>query len=177
MTSVDGVAGSCPVERAAAADSKTALVVAIECVGATLDTGVEFSLKASELNTFLSGTSSGAVGVRPPYGEVYGETLIFEAFESANTGAGGFAPSRPIMDGSRWWSWGIALNRCVISRAPRTTAATAMSLVATLSSAGERGGHWKKFTSDRNGSCKEIILAYVPVQTPHREMSVPEWRP
>ena len=44
----------------------------------------------------------------------------------------GDAPRRPIIDGSRWCSCGIALNKCVMSRAPLITAAVAMSVVAIL---------------------------------------------
>ena len=45
----------------------------------------------------------------------------------------GDAPSRPMIDGSRWWSWGMALKRCVIRLAPRRTASVATSVDAILS--------------------------------------------
>lgn len=44
----------------------------------------------------------------------------------------GEAPRSPMMDGSRWCSCGIALKRCVMRRAPRWTAAVAMSVDAML---------------------------------------------
>ena len=44
----------------------------------------------------------------------------------------GDAPRRPMIDGSRWWSCGIALNKWVMSRAPLRTALVAMSVVAIL---------------------------------------------
>lgn len=44
----------------------------------------------------------------------------------------GDAPRRPMMHGSRWWSWGMALKRWVISRAPLTTAAVLISVDAIL---------------------------------------------
>lgn len=44
----------------------------------------------------------------------------------------GEAPRRPMIEGSRWWSCGIALKRCVMRRAPLTTAEVAMSVDAIL---------------------------------------------
>lgn len=44
----------------------------------------------------------------------------------------GEAPNRPMIEGSRWCNWGMALNRCVIKRAPFLTASVAISEVATL---------------------------------------------
>lgn len=44
----------------------------------------------------------------------------------------GDAPSRPMMHGSRWCSCGIALKRCVISRAPAAHAKEAVAVGAML---------------------------------------------
>jgi hypothetical protein len=55
-----------------------------------------------------------------------------EVAELVYAGEDSKAPKRPMMEGSRWWSCGIALNKCVIRRAPERTPARAVSEDAML---------------------------------------------
>jgi hypothetical protein len=61
----------------------------------------------------------GVMGVGEEMGEKYEERW-------------GDAPNNPMMEGSRWWSWGIALNKCVINLAPWAIAELATSVGALL---------------------------------------------
>ena len=89
-------------------------------------TGTDGPPRVSSLIFFLSSA--------PPAGEVLGE----EADEREGTAPISTveywppAPRRPMIAGSRWCSWGMALKRCVISRAPWRTALVARGEVAML---------------------------------------------
>lgn len=58
-------------------------------------------------------------------------------------------PSKPMIDGSRWCSCGIALNKWVISRAPRSTAAVAVGVGAILVKKRRESMHFKSFASHK----------------------------
>lgn len=56
-----------------------------------------------------------------------------EFFPDSGTGeTWGDAPRRPMIEGSLWWSWGIALNKWVMSFAPLLIALVATWVVAIL---------------------------------------------